>query len=127
MDPREALSAAAAELMAHHGRLDPEWGEINRMVRGDVDMPLGGGPDVLRAVYGGQNGLDPDGRVPGVAGDTYIMAVEWSADGAMRSEAIHQYGSATIDQTSPHFDDQAVLFAREEWRDIDWELAGPAQ
>lgn len=126
-DPREALSAAAAELMQHHGRLDPEWGEINRMVRGDVDMPLGGGPDVLRAVYGANDGLDPDGRIRGVAGDTYIMAVEWSAEGEMRSQAIHQYGSATIDESSPHYDDQAVLFAREEWRDIDWDLARPAQ
>ncbi len=121
MDPAEALRAAAQELMTHYGRLDPQWGEVNRMVRGDVDMPLGGGPDVLRAVYGANDGLDEDGRIRAVAGDTYIMAVEWMADGQMRSRSIHQYGSATVDESSPHFDDQAVLFAEEAWRELSLE------
>ncbi len=118
MEPIEALRAAAEELLTHHGRLDPQWGEVNRIVRGDVDLPLGGGPDVLRAIYGANAGLDEDGRIRAVAGDTYIMAVEWMADGTMRSRAIHQYGSATLDASSPHYDDQAVLFAEEAWREL---------
>lgn len=118
MEPVEALRAAAAELMAFHGRLDPQWGEINRMIRGEVDLPLGGGPDTLRAIYGAHDGLDADGRIRAVAGDTYIMAVEWFDDGRMRSRSIHQYGSATLDRMSDHYDDQAVLFAREAWRDM---------
>ncbi|MBR9826281.1 MAG: hypothetical protein GYB36_10835 [Alphaproteobacteria bacterium] len=126
MDPATALSEAAAELMTHYGRLDPQWGEVNRMVRGDVDMPLGGGPDVMRAVYGANDGLDADGRIRAVAGDTYIMSVEWLADGSMTSRSIHQYGTATMDEASPHFDDQAVLFAEEAWRDLalDWSEQG---
>ena len=119
MDARQAFSEAAEELMTHYGRLDPEWGEVNRMVRGDVDMPIGGGPDILRAVYGANHGLDPDGRIRAVAGDTSIMIVEWSAEGVLSSDIIHQYGSATIDSTSPHYDDQASLFVRQEWREIE--------
>ncbi len=122
MDPAEALAAAADELILHHGRLDPEWGEINRMIRGDVDLPLGGGPDTLRAIYGAGDGLDEDGRIRAVAGDTYIMLVEWDAGGEMRSSSIHQYGSATMDSSSPHFADQAPLFAREEWREMDFSI-----
>lgn len=122
MPPADALAAAADELMRHHGRLDPEWGEINRMIRGDVDLPLGGGPDTLRAVYGPQNGLGEDGRIRAVAGDTYVMLVEWDAEGGMRSSTIHQYGSATLDADSPHFDDQAPLFVHEQWRDLDFTI-----
>ena len=119
MDARQAFSESAEELMTHYGRLDPEWGEVNRMVRGDVDMPIGGGPDTLRAVYGANHGLDPDGRIRAVAGDTSIMIVEWSAEGVLSSDIIHQYGSATIDSASPHYDDQAALFVRQEWREIE--------
>ena len=32
--------------------LDVPWGEVNRLRRGTVDLPLGGAPDVLRAIYG---------------------------------------------------------------------------
>ena len=116
MDPAEALREAADELMLHYGRLDPSWGEVNRMIRGDVNLPLGGGPDILRAIYGASDQLDENGQLRAVAGDTSIMFVEWMPDGELRSRAIHQYGSATLDRMSEHYADQAGLFAGEEWR-----------
>jgi len=33
--------------------------------------------------------------------------VEWDRDGRVRSESIHQFGSATLDEKSPHYADQA--------------------
>jgi acyl-homoserine-lactone acylase len=119
MDPRQALSEAVEELMAHYGRIDPEWGEINRLVRGDVDLAVGGGPDILRAIYAPQNSLGADGRIHAAAGDTSIMLVEWHADGTQRSDAIHQFGSATLDAASPHYTDQVPLFVGEQWRSLD--------
>jgi acyl-homoserine-lactone acylase len=119
-DPVEALRASAEDLMAHHGRLDPAWGEINRHVRGDVDLPVDGGPDILRAIYCGCETLDEDGRFVGVAGDTYIMTVEWDANGVLSSRSIHQFGSATLDDASPHYADQADDFVRMELRNFPW-------
>ena len=119
MDPVEALRAAAGELMAHYDRLDPEWGEVNRLVRGEVNIPIGGGPDVLRAVYSSSHDLNDDGQLVAAAGDTSIMLVEWLADGTQHAEAIIQFGSATLDETSPHYADQAPLFAAEQWRTLD--------
>jgi acyl-homoserine-lactone acylase len=119
-DPVAAFSRAARDLMRHYGRLDVPWGEINRLHRGAVDMPLGGGPDALRAVYA-QPSLGEDGRLTARAGDTLIMMVEWDTDGALRSRSIHQYGTATLDESSPHFADQTPLFARERFKPVLWE------
>jgi acyl-homoserine-lactone acylase len=118
MDPRQAFAAAAAELQDNFGRLDPEWGEVNRMVRGVVDIPVDGGPDVMRAIYGAHQSLGEDGRIHAAAGDTSIMLVEWAADGTLTADAIHQYGSATLDATSPHYADQVQMFADHDWRSL---------
>ena len=72
-------------------------------------MPIDGGPDVFRAVYG-QRG--PDGRWVAMAGDTYVMFVTWDRGGNLSSRSIHQFGSATLDETSPHYADQTPLFAQ---------------
>ena len=38
--------------------------------------------------------------------------VEWDKNGNLFAESIHQFGSATIDKTSPHFNDQSKLFSK---------------
>lgn len=106
--PRQALLEAIKLLKTHFGRLDPEWGQVNRIRRGKVDLPIDGGPDTLRAVYG-QAG--DDGRLTALAGDTFIMFVSWDRDGVLSSQSIHQFGTATMDASAPHYSDQAPLFA----------------
>ena len=69
----EMLQKTASELKEKYGRLDPQWGEINRIQRGDVDMPLDGGPDILRAIYADRDGISKTGRMNAFAGDTHIM------------------------------------------------------
>jgi acyl-homoserine lactone acylase PvdQ len=103
---RTAFAAAGARLIEHFGRVDPPWSEVNRLVRGDVDLGLGGGPDLLHAVYGDQ----VDGRFEGIAGDAYVLLVTFRADGSVVSESVHQFGSDTLGEGSAHFADQAPLF-----------------
>jgi acyl-homoserine-lactone acylase len=93
------------------GRMDPPWGEVNRHVRGDLNLPVAGGPDILRAIYG--RGIDQDGYLTNVAGDGLYYLVEWDAAGALTVEGVHQFGSATLDETSPHYADQAEDYALE--------------
>jgi len=85
---------------------------VNRFRRGAYDLPVGGGPDLLRAIEDFE--LEPDGTYTANSGDSYIMFVEWDRQGRVSSRTIHQYGSATLDPTSPHYDDQVPLFVAEQ-------------
>jgi penicillin amidase/acyl-homoserine-lactone acylase len=106
-EPLPALREAMKVLKNHFGRLDPEWGQVNRFRRGKYDLPIDGGPDVYRAVYGKPQ---DDGTLTAVDGDTLIMFVTWDKAGKLSSESIHQFGSATLDKTSKHYGDQVPLF-----------------
>ena len=107
--PLDALKDAIALLKTHFGRLDPEWGQLNRFRRGKVDLPIDGGPDIYRAVYGTQQ---DDGTLTAVDGDTFIMFVTWDKNGKLSSQSIHQFGSATLEESSRHYDDQSPLFVK---------------
>jgi penicillin amidase/acyl-homoserine-lactone acylase len=111
----ESLAKAVRTLKAHFGRLDVPWEQVNRLRRGSVDLGLGGGPDVLHAVYGE---LQADGRLRGVAGDSYVLLVRWGPQGQVQSFSLHQFGSATLEASSPHYADQAPLFARRELKPV---------
>ena len=117
-DSPEALRAAVRwatdYLVQHHGRIDPKWGDVSKLVHGDVSLPVDGGPDTLRAIYAVET--KDDGTAPATHGDTWIALVEWTEDGAVSADVIHQYGSATLDEASPHYADQAPLFAQKKWR-----------
>ncbi len=111
----EALAKAIADLTAGHGRIDPPWGEVSRLVRGEVSLPLDGAPDTLRAIYSVADLSKGPGEA--IAGDTYVMLVEWPKGAQQRIRTIHQFGSATLDDASPHYADQAPLFAAEEFKE----------
>ena len=107
---------AVETLLRHHGRLDPEWGEVNRFRRGSIDEPAGGGPDTLRAIE--SYILEEDGTYTARKGDSFVMFVRWDPSGEVSSESIHQFGSATLDSASPHYADQVRLFLRESTKPV---------
>jgi acyl-homoserine-lactone acylase len=107
LTPDTSLRHAIADLQAHFGRIDPEWGQVNRFRHGKLDRAIDGGPDTYRAVYGEPQ---PDGTLTAVDGDTLIMFVTWDRNGELSSESIHQFGAATLNARSPHYADQSPLF-----------------
>lgn len=111
-DPVEIFKERVQELHDTYGRVDVPWKQVNRLVRGDLQLGVGGGPDLLRCIYGDWNGQ----YLSAVAGDCYVLMVTWDADGTVRSRSIHQYGSATQRPDHPHYDDQAHLFVKEEMK-----------
>ena len=119
-DVRMAFEQAVDYLQQHHGKIDPAWGEVQRLQRGQVDVPLGGGPDVIRAAYAERQ---EDGILKANDGDGYVMLVAWRPDGSVESYSIHQYGSATTREQSPHYDDQSEMFAAMQLKPVWFELA----
>ena len=122
--PLDALRRAITTLKTHFGRIDPEWGQVNRFRRGTYDAPIDGGPDIYRAVYGLPQ---KDGTLTAMDGDTLIMFVTWDRNGQLSSESINQFGSATLDKTSKHYADQSPLFVAMKTKPVwftDAQLAG---
>lgn len=108
-------------LLKHFGRIDPEYGDVNRLRRGNEEWPIDGGADILRAVY--TETEDDTGKRLNIAGDSYIMFVEWDGDGNVSSTSSHSFGSATVDESSPHYADQTPMFIKMQEKPVRMDLA----
>ncbi len=111
----DAFIEAVKTLNDHFGRVDMPWGDVNRLMRGDVDLPIGGGPDILHATYGA---LQEDGRLKITDGDTYVMLVIWDKNGNVSAQSVHQFGSATLHPESPHYANQSPLMANRQLKPV---------
>ena len=115
-DPREALAESAAYLAKHFGRIDPPLGTVLRLRQGNVDLPLDGGPDVLRAMALWDEAAD--GRLAARHGDSFIMFTTWDRAGAVSSQSIQPFGAATTRPESKHYTDQMALFAAKKLKPV---------
>ena len=115
-DVRAELKIASDHLMKHFGRIDPPLGDVLRVRRGKIDLPMDGGPDVLRAATLWD--WDDDGRARVRHGDSFIMLVDWDATGRVRSQSIQPFGAATTRPASLHYSDQATLFAAHKFKPV---------
>ena len=108
--PADELKTAAKYLTDHFGRLDVPLGDLLRVRQGKVDVPMDGGPDVLRAAALWDE--DTDGRLRVRHGDSFIMFIDWPKVGPVRSWSAQPFGAATTRPDSRHYADQAAGFAR---------------
>ena len=112
-DPEISFRDCVSELNGTYGRVDPYWSERNFIVRGDKKVPVQGGPDVLRAIYGRN---DEEGDLKASGGDGLYIHVSWDNNGNQMSKSIHQYGSATQKQESNHYSDQVKPYVEEQYK-----------
>ena len=108
------LRESVSYLKKNFGRIDVPLGRVFRLIRGRTNLPLSGGPGTLRAIYSKKFG----NTYQAVAGDCYIQVVEWGPEKQLNAWSIHQYGSATKNKKSVHYDDQAKLFSKHEMKQI---------
>ena len=110
-DPILTFTNCVDEFYKNFGTLSIKWSEVNFLERGSKLVHIQGGPDVLRAIYAPRS---EDGILKAVAGDGLYIHLKWDRNKKQISKSIHQFGSATMNMNSPHYDDQINLFANEE-------------
>ncbi|MEX2315575.1 MAG: penicillin acylase family protein [Pirellulales bacterium] len=99
---------ALREINAQYGRPDVSWGESHRIRKGNVDLPVSGGSGLMGCfrVLGFRK--DADGKQAANTGDSWYFAVEFSQP--VQAYTVVAYSQSEI-ESSPHFSDQAALFA----------------
>ncbi|HAO47103.1 MAG TPA: penicillin acylase family protein [Ferruginibacter sp.] len=98
------------DYMQHHfGQTDLTLGDIQKLVRGDKDWPLGGFPDLLAPQW-----TEPyyNGRLKSVGGDGLIMFVRFAKNELPKIETLNMYGASAKPGTK-HFDDQVEMYLQQ--------------
>ena len=112
----DALAWAATDTKTRYGRLDVPWGEIHRVRRGSVDVPVGGCSGTLGCFRVLNFARDPaDGKLVANSADGWVLAVEF--DDIPRAYSVLAYGESPRPD-SPWFSDQAEMFARGELKKV---------
>ena len=119
-DPREKLEEVHSHLMKLGG-IDVPLLDMQRLIRGKVNMPMDGGTDTLRAATLWEP--QDSGQMRVRHGDSYIMLVTWDADGKVESRSIQPYGAATNRPKSVHYTDQMKLFLNKQYKPVHFEWA----
>jgi acyl-homoserine-lactone acylase len=115
-----ALRKAQKHLKKHFGRLDVPFGQMNRHIRGAVNLPAWGIPDVIAAEIGTPQ---KDGTYKIMAGESYIMYVQFDPNTRQVSlETVHAYGSSSV-PTSPHYTDQMEMFLAQKTKPMTFDRA----
>jgi acyl-homoserine-lactone acylase len=105
----EAFVWAVEETARRYGRWDVTWGEVHRVRRGAVDVPVGGCGGALGCFRVINYRRDEDGKLAANGGDGWVLAVEFTD--VPRAYSVLAYGQSA-DSTSRWYADQAGRFAR---------------
>ncbi len=101
-----ALRLGVGYLQKHFGQLAVPLGELQRHRRGNVDLPVSGGPEILAAIYAVPG---KDGRFESMVGDGFIQFVKYGPEGPVVLETVMPYGASSKPE-SPHFTDQMEMY-----------------
>ena len=104
----EALTYAQKHLQKHFKSVAVPLGQLQRHIRGEVNIPVSGAPEVLAAMYSKPY---KKGQFKVFAGESYIQLVQYSEEG-IEIESINTYG-ASAHPDSPHYTDQMDLYANQ--------------
>jgi acyl-homoserine-lactone acylase len=106
---------AVGETAQRYGRYDVAWGEVHRLRRGSVDVPIGGCTGALGCFRVIQYARDTDGKLVANGGDGWVLAVEFGE--TPRAYSVLAYGESPKPD-SPWHADQAEMFARGEMKKV---------
>ena len=101
----EGLRETKKYLIKNFGRVDILLGDLQKHVRGDIELPVSGLIDMIAPTYVVSH---KDGTYRSVSGESYIMLVKYSKSD-VEIETVLPYGNSN-DSSSPHYTDQMGLY-----------------
>ena len=101
----EAIRDTRAHCLKYFGKVHVPLKQVQRHTRGEVSLPVSGGPDVLAAMDAARQ---KDGTYRAMGGDSYIELVRFSKKG-VEIESVNAYG-ASAKPDSPHYTDQMKMY-----------------
>jgi acyl-homoserine-lactone acylase len=104
----KAFQAALAEVTKLYGGPDVNWGEVHRIRKGAVDLPVSGGSGLMGCFRVLEFRKDADKKLAANSGDSWVFAVEFSQP--VKAFTVVAY-SESDSPKSPNFADQATLFS----------------
>jgi acyl-homoserine-lactone acylase len=116
----EAFVWAVPETARRFGSWDVAWGEVHRVRRGEVDVPVGGCGGALGCFRVLNFSTAEDGKRVVNGGDGWILAVEFGEQ--PRAYSVLGYGQSP-DPESPFHANQAAMFAAGEMKPVLWSEA----
>ena len=100
-----ALKEVESYIIENFGYLNITLGDFQKLVRGDIELPIWGLPDVVTAMVSSKY---KDGKRRVFAGESYIGYIRFDANGP-KIESVISYGNSEIPK-SKHYDDQMELY-----------------
>ena len=97
-------------MQSNFGNTDITLGDLQKLVRGDREWPLGGLPDQLSPQW---TSPYKNGTLKSIGGDGLIMFVRFAKEGLPKIETINMYG-ASARPGNKHFDDQVEMYLKQQ-------------
>lgn len=113
-----ALEEARDHLRTHFGSVHVPLGDFQRHRRSEVDLPVGGGPNILAALYAQEA---QSGRFESAVGDGFIQFVKYDENGPVLIETVMPYGASSKPE-SPHYTDQMSLYVSQQRKTMSLDL-----
>ena len=106
----DVLTYTTNYMHTNFGTTDLKLGDIQKLVRGNKEWPLGGFPDLLSPQW-----TEPmaNGKLKSIGGDGLIMFVRFQKQGLPKIESINMYG-ASAKPGNKHFDDQVEMYLKQQ-------------
>ncbi len=111
----DILIDAYEKVEEKYGKPDIAWGEVHRLVLGDVNLPANGGGGSLGIFRVTGYEQTKDGKFQARGGDSYKAVIEFSQP--LRAQALLTYGNAS-QPDSPHRTDQLELYSQKKYRPV---------
>ncbi|MGB1204214.1 MAG: penicillin acylase family protein [Chitinophagales bacterium] len=114
----EAFRKAKRFLLKHYGTLEIELGKVQKIVRGDKELPMYGNPQTLANGYFEPYGKD---KLKCNKGDSYIMYARFGDKGLEKMSSINVFGNSSKPD-SPHYTDQLEMYVNKETKEVELDL-----